>query len=60
MELSHTFTVGAEIGRAWDVLTHVERLSPCVPGDVFKLYLAAAILPAAWKFVGRARGDTRD
>jgi carbon monoxide dehydrogenase subunit G len=32
VELSHTFTVGAEIGRAWDVLTDVERLSPCVPG----------------------------
>jgi carbon monoxide dehydrogenase subunit G len=32
LELSHTFTVGAGIDRAWDVLTDVERLSPCVPG----------------------------
>ena len=32
MELTHTFTVGAEIGHAWDILTDVERLSPCVPG----------------------------
>jgi hypothetical protein len=26
-----------------------------VPGDIFKLYLAAAALPGAWKLVGRAR-----
>jgi uncharacterized protein len=32
MELTHTFTVGAEIGHAWDILTDVQRLSPCVPG----------------------------
>ena len=32
MEMTHTFTVGAEIGHAWDILTDVERLSPCVPG----------------------------
>jgi biotin transporter BioY len=34
-------------------------LYPFVPGDMFKLYLAAAILPTAWRFVGRVRGDTR-
>jgi biotin transport system substrate-specific component len=28
-------------------------LYPFVPGDVFKLYLAAALLPAAWKLVQR-------
>ena len=28
-------------------------LYPFVPGDVFKLYLAALALPAAWKIVGR-------
>jgi biotin transport system substrate-specific component len=28
-------------------------LYPFVPGDLIKLYLAAAVLPAAWKFVGR-------
>jgi carbon monoxide dehydrogenase subunit G len=39
MELSHTFTVGADIGRAWEILTDVERLAPCVPG--FELTEAA-------------------
>ena len=34
-------------------------LYPFVPGDMVKLYLAAAILPTAWRFVGRVRGDTR-
>ncbi len=31
-------------------------LYPFVPGDTFKLYLAAALLPAAWKFVRRYKG----
>jgi biotin transport system substrate-specific component len=30
-------------------------LYPFVPGDLFKLYLAAAALPAAWRFAGRRR-----
>src|SRR6476661_138711 len=30
-------------------------LYPFVPGDTFKLYLAAAALPAAWRLVGAAR-----
>jgi biotin transport system substrate-specific component len=31
-------------------------LYPFVPGDTFKLYLAAALLPAAWRMVGRGTG----
>ena len=33
-------------------------LYPFVPGDIFKLYLAAAALPGAWKLVGAARRRT--
>ena len=33
-------------------------LYPFIPGDTFKLYLAAAALPGAWKLVGRARNST--
>jgi biotin transport system substrate-specific component len=29
-------------------------LYPFVPGDTFKLYLAAALLPAAWRVAGRS------
>ena len=32
-----------------------DGLYPFVPGDMFKLYLAAAALPGAWKLVGRLR-----
>ncbi len=30
-------------------------LYPFVPGDTFKLYLAAGLLPAAWRLVGSSR-----
>jgi len=32
-------------------------LYPFVPGDMLKLYLAAALLPAAWRLVGRRAGS---
>ncbi len=31
-------------------------LYPFVPGDIFKLYVAAALLPAAWRLVERTSG----
>lgn len=49
------------VGLPWlaiDLGTSLEKtlelgLYPFVPGDVFKLYLAAALLPTAWKVVER-------
>ena len=35
-------------------------LYPFVPGDIFKLYLAAALLPAAWKVVEHVSPRDRD
>jgi biotin transport system substrate-specific component len=32
-----------------------DGLYPFVPGDIFKLYLAAAALPGAWRLVGRLK-----
>jgi len=32
MELVHEFTVAVPVERAWDVLTDVERIAPCMPG----------------------------
>ncbi len=32
-------------------------LYPFVPGDILKLYLAAALLPTAWKVLGTRRDD---
>jgi biotin transport system substrate-specific component len=33
-------------------------LYPFVPGDIFKLYLAAAVLPTAWRLVARVQDNT--
>lgn len=49
------------VGLPWlavDLGTNLDKtlefgLYPFVPGDVFKLYLAAALLPTAWKVVER-------
>lgn len=32
MELTNSFTVGVGVSEAWDVLTDVERIAPCLPG----------------------------
>jgi biotin transporter BioY len=32
-----------------------DGLYPFIPGDTFKLYLAAAALPAAWRLAGRRK-----
>ena len=45
---------------AWQLDTGLEKtlelgLYPFVIGDLLKLYLAAALLPTAWKLVGRVR-----
>ncbi|CUH80050.1 biotin transporter BioY [Tropicibacter naphthalenivorans] len=40
----------------WDKPILQWGLTPFIVGDVIKLALAALILPAAWKLVGRARG----
>jgi len=32
MELAHEFTVNTPVGRAWAVLTDIERIAPCMPG----------------------------
>jgi carbon monoxide dehydrogenase subunit G len=32
MELSNSFEVARPIGEAWEVLTDVERIAPCLPG----------------------------
>ena len=32
MELTNDFTVNAPIDTAWETLTDVERIAPCMPG----------------------------
>jgi biotin transport system substrate-specific component len=45
-------SLGADLERTLEL-----GLYPFVPGDVLKLYLAAALLPAAWRVVGRGDGS---
>jgi biotin transport system substrate-specific component len=35
-------------------------LYPFIPGDLLKLYLASALLPTAWRLVGREKTDHSD
>ena len=44
-------------GSSWNT-TLTDGLYPFVPGDLVKLYLAAAALPGAWRLVGAARRRT--
>jgi carbon monoxide dehydrogenase subunit G len=34
MKLDNVFTVGVRVGQAWDVLTDLEAIAPCMPGAV--------------------------
>jgi biotin transport system substrate-specific component len=36
--------------------TMTAGLAPFIPGDLLKLYLAAALLPGAWRLVARLKG----
>src|SRR5919197_122876 len=36
--------------------TMTAGLAPFIPGDLLKLYLAAALLPAAWRLLARLKG----
>jgi biotin transport system substrate-specific component len=44
------------LGSSWNTAL-VDGVYPFVPGDIVKLYLAAAALPTAWRLVDRARTD---
>ncbi len=45
-----------ELHASWET-TLVDGVYPFVPGDMVKLYLAAAALPGAWSLVRRFRGS---
>jgi biotin transport system substrate-specific component len=53
----HHWLGAHNLGNSWNT-TLTDGLYPFVPGDLIKLYLAAAALPAAWKLVGAAKRRT--
>jgi carbon monoxide dehydrogenase subunit G len=68
MELSNEFTVGVPVERAWDVLTDVELIAPCMPGaqlqeiegDEYRGIVKIKVGPITAQYKGAARFLERD
>src|SRR6476661_8721210 len=68
MELTNDFTVNAPIDTAWDTLTDVERIAPCLPGaqlteiegDVYRGHVKVKVGPIQAQFKGQAVFVERD
>ena len=68
MELTHSFTVPVGVDNAWDVLTDIERVAPCMPGaaldevdgDRFTGTVKVKLGPIALTYKGTARWVQRD
>ena len=62
MQLSDEFTVAVPVGAAWDVLTDVTRIAPCMPGakldevdgDEFRGTMKVKVGPVAAEYKGKA------
>ena len=46
MELTNDFTVDVSVDEAWEVLTDLERIAPCMPGAELREVKARTI--TAW------------
>jgi carbon monoxide dehydrogenase subunit G len=68
MELKQDFTVNAPIDKAWETLTDVERIAPCLPGaqlqevegDVYRGVVKVKVGPITAQFKGQATFVERD
>ena len=68
MELTHAFTVRAPVDRAWEVLTDLERIAPCMPGaqlqgvegDDHRGVVKVKVGPMTATYTGVARFVERD
>lgn len=68
MELVNEFTVKAPIKEAWDILTDVERIAPCMPGaqlteiegDTYRGFVKVKVGPITAQFKGEAQFVERD
>lgn len=67
--LHNSFTVAAPIERAWEILTDIRRIAPCVPGAelsevvherTYKGRIAVKLGPVALHFAGTMRLDDLD
>jgi uncharacterized protein len=68
MELVNEFDVNASIDKAWDVLTDLERIAPCLPGaqltevegDVYRGFVKIKVGPITAQFKGQAQFVEKD
>src|SRR5215475_12861988 len=68
MELTNEFTVGVPVERAWQVLTDVELIAPCMPGaqlqevegDEYRGIVKVKVGPITAQYKGAARFLERD
>ena len=68
MELTNDFTVNAPIDTAWDTLTDVERIAPCLPGaqlteiegDTYRGLVKVKVGPITAQFKGQASFVEKD
>ena len=68
MELTNDFTVNAPIDTAWDTLTDVERIAPCLPGaqlteiegDTYRGLVKVKVGPITAQFKGQASFIEKD
>lgn len=68
MELVHDFTVPVPVDRAWDVLTDIERVVPCMPGasitsvdgDAFEGGMKLKLGPIGMTFKGQGNFVQKD
>jgi len=68
MELTNDFRVGVPVERAWEVLTDVERIAPCMPGaelqevegEEFRGIVKVKVGPITAQYKGKATFVERD
>jgi uncharacterized protein len=68
MELTHEFTVPAHVERAWEVLTDVEQIAPCMPGaeltevdgDIYHGMVKVKVGPITVQYKGTASFVEKD
>ena len=68
MDLNHEFVVNVPIADAWNILTDLARIAPCLPGaeltevvdDVYRGHVKVKVGPILAQFKGQARFLSRD
>lgn len=68
MDLNHEFTVNVPVADAWNILTDLARIAPCLPGaeltavdgDIYRGHVKLKVGPILAQFKGQASFLSRD